>query len=250
MEMSKEQLSTYFITGKLFVRWLILSLLVGLLVGGFSSVFSKAMTMATEIRETHGIIIFFLPIGGFIIAALYHVFNMRNDRGTNTVLANIHAGSEIPFRMAPLIFISTVITHLFGGSAGREGAALQLGGSISNKLGLILKLDDKDKKVMVMCGMSAAFSALFGTPMAAAIFPIEMVSVGVMYHAALFPCVISSITATKFAATMGIAPEAYNILSIPELTFISGFKVIVLSIICAIISAIFCIILDGVSELY
>ncbi len=250
MEKCKEEFSQYITSGKTFVRWLIISVLMGLLVGGFSSIFSRAMTIATEFRVTHGYIVFLLPLGGLIIVGLYHICNMRDDRGTNTVLANIHAQSEIPFRMAPLIFISTVITHLFGGSAGREGAALQLGGSIGNKLGRIFKFDDEDRRVMVMCGMSAAFSALFGTPMAAAVFPMEMVSVGVMYYAALFPCVFSSIIATKFAATMGIDPAAYSILSIPSLTLSSGGKIVILSILCAIISAIFCIILHGTSELY
>ncbi|MGM9975204.1 MAG: chloride channel protein, partial [Clostridiaceae bacterium] len=243
MESIKKQLSDYYIIGRLFIRWLILSVIIGLLVGGFSTIFSKSMAHATAFRVENGYIVYFLPLGGLIIAALYKGFHMENDRGTNTVLANIHAQSEIPFRMAPLIFISTVITHLFGGSAGREGAALQLGGSIGNKIGAVIGLDDEDRRVMVMCGMSAAFSALFGTPMAAAIFPMEMVSVGVMYYAALFPCVISSVVATKFAATMGISPEAYKILEIPTLTLGSGSKIVILSIICAMISAVFCIIL-------
>ena len=106
--------------------------------------------------------------------------------------------------MAPLIFVSTLITHLFGGSAGREGAALQMGGSIGSSIGRIFRFDEKDKHVMIMCGMSAAFSALFGTPMAAAIFSMEMISVGVMYYIALVPCVISSLIAHGIASYFNV----------------------------------------------
>lgn len=114
--------------------------------------------------------------------------------------------------MAPLIFISTLITHLFGGSAGREGAALQLGGSIGNGIGKLFHFDDKDKHIMIMCGMSACFSALFGTPMAAAIFSMEVVSVGIMYYAALVPCVISSLVAHGIAVSFGISQELFSLI--------------------------------------
>lgn len=226
-----------------FFKWLAIACVVGIVVGGFSSLFSRSMTWATNFRLSNDFIIYFLPLGGLAIVGLYYLFDFRDDRGTNMVLANIHAESEIPFKMAPLIFISTVLTHLFGGSAGREGAALQLGGSIGNKLGKLLHLDEVDRRVVVMCGMSAAFSALFGTPMAAAIFPIEVVSVGVMYYAALVPCVLASVVASRFASTMGISPEAFQILSIPKITIITGAKVIILSVLCAGISVLFCIVL-------
>ena len=115
-----------------------------------------------------------LPLAGVLVVFLYSIFKYKNDKGTNLVLSTIHAEAELPFKMAPLIFISTIITHLFGGSAGREGAALQLGGSIGNQLGRWFKFDEKDKRIVVMCGMSAAFSAMFGTPIAAAIFSMEV----------------------------------------------------------------------------
>ena len=167
------------------VKWIFLSCIVGIVVGGFSTLFAYSMGKVTTFREQNPNIIFLLPVAGLFIVFLYRVFDYKNDKGTNLVLSTIHAQAEVPTKMAPLIFISTVITHLFGGSAGREGAALQLGGSIGNFLGKILKLDDRDKRVIVMCGMSAAFAAVFGTPMAAAIFAMEVVSVGVMYYAAL-----------------------------------------------------------------
>ena len=169
----------------LFLKWSLISVLVGIVVGGFSTLFAFIMNIMTEYRQQNDYMLYFLPLGGLVTVFLYSAFNYKNDKGTNLVLSTIHAQSEIPLRMAPLIFITTIITHVFGGSAGREGAALQLGGSIGNQLGRSLRLNDADKRVVVLCGMSAAFSALFGTPMAAAIFSLEVVSVGVMYYAAL-----------------------------------------------------------------
>ncbi len=125
------------------------------------------------------------------------------------VLDAIHAEREIPLKTAPLIFISTILTHLFGGSAGREGAALQLGGSIGNFLGKILRIDENDRRVMIMAGMSAAFSALFGTPMAATVFSMEVVSVGIMHYAALVPCVVASYIAYGVACHFGLTGERF-----------------------------------------
>lgn len=232
------------------VKWIFLSCIVGIVVGGFSTLFAYSMGKVTTFREQNPNIIFLLPVAGLFIVFLYRVFDYKNDKGTNLVLSTIHAQAEVPTKMAPLIFISTVITHLFGGSAGREGAALQLGGSIGNFLGKILKLDDRDKRVIVMCGMSAAFAAVFGTPMAAAIFAMEVVSVGVMYYAALVPCVFSVLIASKFASNMGISSDTFTINNIPELSILSGSEILLLSILCAGLSVIFCIILHKFGDLY
>ncbi|BBF43299.1 chloride channel protein [Lachnospiraceae bacterium KM106-2] len=234
----------------LLAKWLVVSIIVGVVVGGFSTLFAFCMNYVTEFRTTHDYIIYLLPFAGMFIVLLYGIFNYRNDKGTNLVLSTIHAEAEVPFRMAPLIFISTVVTHLFGGSAGREGAALQLGGSIGNQLGKWIKLDDEDRRVIVMCGMSAAFSALFGTPMAAAIFSMEVVSVGVMYYAALVPCVFSSLIASQFATNMGIRPEDFDILNIPKVAMLPGTKMIGLAIICAGVSVLFCMALHGLGDIY
>ena len=166
------------------------------------------------------------------------------------MLSAIHSGDEIPLRMAPLIFISTLITHLFGGSAGREGAALQLGGSIGNSLGRLFRFDEKDKHIMIMCGMSAAFSALFGTPMAAAIFPLEVVSVGIMHYSALVPCVISALVAHGLALHFQIAPPSFAILDIPEFGISSAVTVTVLAVLCALVSILFCISLHYSEAIY
>lgn len=223
------------------IKWLFLAVLAGLIIGGVGTLFAFSITKATAFRQENPYIVCFLPFAGLVIVGCYFLLRNENDKGTNMVLSAIHAGEEVPFKMAPLIFVSTVITHLFGGSAGREGAALQLGGSIGNQLGKLLHLDESDKHVMIMCGMSAAFSALFGTPAAAAIFAMEVVSVGVMYYSALVPCVFSSLVASHVAVHFGVHPEHFQITYIPELTLLNAVKMIILALACAMASALFCI---------
>lgn len=222
------------------IKWLLLAFLTGYVVGGVSSLFSFVLTEVTAFRENHLWVFLFLPFAGMIIVFLYKKIG-RDDGGTNQVFSTVRAKDEVPFRSAPLIFVSTALTHLVGGSAGREGAAIQLGGSIGNQLGRWLKLDEEDMHVMVMCGMSAAFAALFGTPMAAAIFALEVVSVGVMYYTALMPCVVSALIATKFATGLGIHPEVFHVSDIPEITMLNGIKMGGISILCAAVSVVFCI---------
>lgn len=233
-----------------FIRWALLSVATGLIVGGFSTLFAACLKYVTEFREQRPWMIFFLPLAGITIVFLYGVFQYKNDKGTNMVLSTIHAETELPFKMAPLIFISTIITHLFGGSAGREGAALQLGGSIGNQLGRIFRLDERDRRLIVMCGMSAAFSAIFGTPIAAVVFAMEVVSVGVMYYAALVPCVFASLVASKFARHMGIGPNVFNLIDVPDFQIIPTFKIILLAMLCAGLSVLFCIILHSLGDIY
>jgi len=235
---------------RVFVKWMLLSVVVGVVVGIFSILFAYCMNWATAMRTEHEEIILLLPLAGAAIVGLYSLFDYKNDKGTNLVLSTIHAEAELPFRMAPLIFVSTVITHLFGGSAGREGAALQLGGSIGNQLGRWFHMDEQDKHVIVMCGMSAAFSALFGTPVAAAIFSMEVVSVGVMYYAALVPCVFSSVIASRFAADMGMHGENFTVLNIPELGIVPAGKIVLLAMLCGGLSVLFCILLHSTGDLY
>ena len=232
------------------VKWVIFAILVGTIVGLCGSAFYFGMSYVTFLRTAHSWLILLLPAGGLVIVGLYHLFHDEKDTGTNLVISAIHSGDELPFRMAPLIFISTLITHLFGGSAGREGAALQMGGSIGNALGRLFRFDEKDKHVMIMCGMSAAFSALFGTPMAAAIFPMEMVSVGVMYYIALVPCVISSLVAHGIAVSFGVSNELFLIGEVPAFGILSSVKISVLAILCALVSILFCVILHQTGHLY
>ena len=232
-----------------FFKWIILAILTGVIVGGASSVFAGCIKGAIKFRTGSPWVFLFLPIAGLIIVFMYQMLD-KDDRGTNQVLSTIRSKDDVPIKSAPLIFVATLLTHLTGGSAGREGAAIQFGGSIGNQLGRIVKLDEFDQHVMVMCGMSAAFSAVFGTPMAAAVFAMEVVSVGVMYYAALLPCVIASIIAAEFAAGLGIHPEVFNVTNIPGITIENGLKMGVIAAGCGAVSILFCIALKIASKIY
>ncbi len=232
------------------IKWVIFSIISGFMIGAVGTVFSLSMSFVTSFRLAHPWMIYLLPIGGLFIVWCYHISKSEDNAGTNLVLSAIHSGDTLPVRTAPLIFISTVITHAFGGSAGREGAALQLGGSLGNGIGKLFRLDEKDKTIMIMCGMSAAFSALFGTPVAAAIFSMEVVSVGIMHYSALVPCVIAALVAQGVASMAGIAPETFVIAEVPSFTALSAIKISFLAILCALISILFCVTLHHTELLY
>ena len=138
------------------LKWIALSLISGLALGLVSYAFYECLSFVTEFRLTHGKIIWALPVAGLFIVFIYEKFGGKVSRGTNMVLAAINSDEKIPVIMLPLIFISTVISHLFGASVGREGAALQMGASFGNTFAGILKLNDNDKKILIMTGMSAA----------------------------------------------------------------------------------------------
>lgn len=226
-----------------FGKWLVFSLLTGIVVGLIGTAFSVSMTYVTGLRQAHNWLVFFLPVVGLLIVLFYKLLHQEHHKGTNLVIAAIRTDELIHARTAPLIFVSTILTHLCGGSAGREGAALQLGGSIGESIGRIFKFDEKDRTIIIMCGMSAAFSAVFGTPLAAVIFPMEMVSIGVMYYAALVPCTIASLTANQIALFFGVHGERFVVSEIPEFNLLNTGKIGILAILCAFLSIVFCIVL-------
>lgn len=226
-----------------FGKWLVFSLLTGIVVGLVGTAFSVSMTYVTRLRQAHNWLVFFLPVAGLLIVLFYKLLHQEHHKGTNLVIAAIRSDELIHARTAPLIFVSTILTHLCGGSAGREGAALQLGGSIGESIGRIFKFDEKDRTIIIMCGMSAAFSAVFGTPLAAVIFPMEMVSIGVMYYAALVPCTIASLTANQIALFFGVHGERFVVSEIPEFNLLNTGKIGILAILCAFLSIVFCIVL-------
>lgn len=225
------------------LKWIALSLISGLALGLVSYAFYECLSLVTELRLTHGKIIWALPVAGLFIVFIYEKFGGKVSKGTNMVLAAINSDEKIPVIMLPLIFISTVISHLFGASVGREGAALQMGASFGNTFAGILKLNDNDKKILIMTGMSAAFSALFGTPLAAAVFSMEVISVGVMYYSALVPCVVSALTAASVAKHLGVQYADYKLSVVPEFTLYTGGMTILLGILFAIVSIVLCMVL-------
>lgn len=233
-----------------FLKWVLFACAIGLIVGIIGILFHYGIYYATNFRQAQPWILWFLPFGGLLIVFLYKICGMDKDKGTNFVLIAVRANEKLSLKTAPLIFISTIITHLFGGSAGREGAALQIGGSIAAKIGRIMKLDEKDSRIITMCGMSAAFAALFGTPLTATVFAMEVVSVGVIYYAALVPCILSSIIGYMLSSACGVATPYYFITQIPELSATSVIQAIMLGILCALFSILFCYTTHKTAALY
>lgn len=225
-----------------FFKWLIVACVVGIVGGGVGTLFYKSVIYANELRRQYPFVIFFLPLGGLVIAGLYKLCKLKEDPGTNLIISSVRDEKHVPIVIAPLIFVSTVITHLLGGSAGREGAALQLGGSIGAKIGELFRLNERDMSLVIMCGMSAVFSALFGTPLTAAFFAMGVISVGVIYYVGLVPCVVSALVAYKVAQFFGAHSAKFDIEKyIPSLDLFSIIKVGILAVLCALVSILFCV---------
>lgn len=233
-----------------FIKWSALALVIGSVAGAAGTIFSMGVSWATGFRLSHPSMLFFLPVSGLLIVWMYHSFHEEGNRGTNMVIDAISSNERVTPATGSLIFFSTILTHLGGGSSGREGAALQLGGSIGNSFGEWFKLDERDKKIAIMCGMSAVFSALFGTPVAAAIFSLEVVSIGVLYYAALVPCVFSSFLAVGIARAAGLEGEHFPVEMIPALDLKAVGLLVLLGILCAAVSILFCVLLHTAEHAY
>lgn len=235
---------------KVLLTWLVAGSVIGAVVGITGVAFHYSIDFLTEIRADNNWIIFLLPVGGLIIVRLYSKAGMANDKGTNAVILAVREDEVLPFRTSVLIFISTVITHFLGGSSGREGAALQIGGSLAASGGRLLKLGEKERKILVMSGMSACFSALFGTPVTAAIFSIEVISVGIMHYSAIIPCVVSAITAVQISTAMNVRPTSFSMMMVPQLQEITVVKVVPFAIVCALASRFFCFVIHRVKHIF
>lgn len=246
----KKTISNLHRSAAAFIKWVMLGSAVGSIVGVMGVLFHFSVEWATEMRQQHSWLLFLLPLGGVAIALLYRQTGMEKDMGTNTILEAVRGEHPLRLRTAPLIFVSTVITHLFGGSSGREGAALQIGGSMGARLADWINLDQKEHQMMIMCGMSSCFAALFGTPLTATIFAIEVISVGEMYYAALLPCITGALIGYGLAAVFHIPPTAFAISGVPHLGLSSVGQVILLSILCALLSIVFCWAMHAASKAY
>ena len=224
-------------------RGVIFALFMGGLLGAVGGAFYICLSRVTEFREMYPWMIFFLPVTAVIILFFYHILHGDRDKGTNLVLASIQSDEDVPLRMSALIFLSTVMSHLVGASVGREGAALQIGGAVGNFFGRLFRFSKEEKKTLTMVGMSAMFSALFGTPIAAAFFSLEVVSVGIMHYGALLPCVIASFVARGVAEYLGAPSPFFNIGALPAFDGMSALKITGLAALCGIVSILFCVLL-------
>lgn len=233
-----------------FTKWSLISVTIGLVTGLLGTAFGHAVLWVSACFRANPWTLLLLPVNGLLIVGIYHLLKEDKNRGTNMVIESIHSGAEITIGTAPAVFAGTLLTHIAGGSSGREGAALQLGASIGNQIGKIIRLDEKDIKIAIMCGMSGAFAALFGTPMAAAVFSMEVISIGVMYYAALVPCIFSSFIGAAVAKSLQLKPESFPVGNVPDFNLKMAFIIIVLGMLCALVAELFCITLRGAEHMY
>ena len=223
-----------------FVKWTFYSLIVGALGGGVGAAFSHLISYVTDVRLNNDWLIYLLPLGGVAIAFIYHILKVEHQ-GTNQVFEAVRSEKQVPFSLAPAIALGAGITHLLGGSAGKEGAALQLGGSIASVVGRAFRADEKDRHILTVSGMAAVFAAVFGTPMGAAVFAVEVVSVGYVSLSALYPSFASALVSYLVAVKLGVHPERFSVDIIPELSAEYLMKVLALAVVVAVVSIVFCL---------
>lgn len=227
------------------VLWFIVSLIVGIIGGVVGGLFVYGVNTASVVWNDRRWMTYILPFSGLLIVWLYHKCDFKKARGTNRIIDKVRAKEELSFIVAPLMFASTMLTHFFGGSAGREGAAIQMGGSIGSGVANLFKMDEKDTSLMVLSGAAAVFAALFSTPVAAVFFALEFISVGTMYYSGLIPCFVSSITAFSVTKLMGIHGHMWNFIQFPEFNLLMAGKVFIIGIMSALLSILIVVVFSG-----
>lgn len=223
------------------LRWLAFAASMGLLCGLIGTAFDLMLELASHQFAHHRWLIFLLPVVGVVIVWLYKIGKVKKDNGSDMIVHSVREDLKVPYAVAPLVFVGTALTQLCGGSSGREGAALQMGGAVGTFCGRMLRLKEKDTNILAMCGMAALFSAVFGTPVTASVFAIEMISVGTVYYMAFFPCFISSVIAYLLATTCGVVPAAQKMAEviIPELSLATLGKALLMGVVFALLTVLF-----------
>jgi len=225
---------------KMFLKWGLLGLIMGTVGGLLGAVFHHALHFVTHLRGEHMWLIFLLPLGGLATVAIYRVLKLQGNKGTNEIIDAALDGKEVSPFVAVAIFLSAGITHLFGGSAGREGAALQLGGSTASLLAKLFKLREGERRILIMAGMSAVFAGLFGTPLTAMLFCMEFESVGTIFTPALLPCYLAAFTASQVSGALGVHAEVYPLNTALPLTLGSSWRLLVLAVLVSLLGIAMC----------
>jgi H+/Cl- antiporter ClcA len=248
------------------LKWLVIGVPVGAVIGSAVAAFLWLLERATQLRFQSDLpsgmpwLLFLLPVGGVGIGLLYHRFGRSVEGGNNLVMEQIHApAGGVPARMTPLVLVGTVLTHLFGGSAGREGTAVQMGGSIASTLGRWMRLNPADTSTLLQAGIAAGFGAVFGTPLTGALFALEVLAIGVVRYGALLPCLIASVAGDYFTRVWGIQHTAYHIGAlvqtqlvsrVPELNWLMLAKVALASLTFGLASVLFAELTHGLHRVF
>ena len=200
-------------------KWIFICLVLGVIVGGISAFFLISLEWVTNYRESNLWVIALLPVGGLVIGLSYHLLGKGVEKGNNLLLDEIQSPKKhIPFKMAPLVLFGTLLTHLVGGSAGREGTAVQIGGAIADRFKKTFKLSNRDRKIILIAGISAGFASVFGTPLAGGIFALEVVVLGRLRLDAIVPSFLAAIFANYFCEIWDVPHTHYHISTVAEMT--------------------------------
>jgi H+/Cl- antiporter ClcA len=220
--------------------WLLLACAVAVLAGTASAWFLIALAWATQTREATPWIVALLPVAGFAVGWVYDRLGKPVEAGNNLIIDEIHDPRKvIPRRMVPLVFVGTVVSHLFGASVGREGTAVQMGGALADQVTALCRLRPEDRRVLLMAGMSAGFAAVFGTPLAGALFGLEVLAIGRLRYDALFPCMIAAIVADRVCLAWGVHHTVYAVGTVAPLTVWTVAAVIVAGIVFGLVGLLF-----------
>lgn len=252
--------SPYFLIFNHLLRWTLLTIPIAVVIGSVVAFFLWLLNLSIHFRFAHPWLLYLLPLAGIVIHLVYKLYGKSSERGNNLIMDEIHEpGGGVPKRMAPLVLFTTILSHLFGGSVGREGTAVQIGGSIADFFGRLFGLNNKDSRTVLIAGVAAGFGAVFGTPLAGTIFAIEVLAVGRLHYDAIIPCIIASIFADQTVAFWGIHHTVYHIepfVTKPPLIFLNIrfdyfllFKIIVASVLFGLTSYLFAELAHGIKNM-